>query len=76
MEMLTGMLMEETKKYTAEDEAAADLLIAKVTEETSGMIMDVKKTYKEFKNKGEFYVVTIKIRYKTLDDAKESFLNG
>jgi|GEM_PF-6090055 len=66
--------MEETKKYLINDEEEAELFIqsekARIEEE-GGQVIDYKLTVKETKE-STFVVLTIKARFLTLPEAKES----
>lgn len=74
--MNLGILMEETKKFSASDEQEADLIIEHFENVADGVLLDVKKSLKEVKNKGEYWIVTVKIRHVALDEVKETYFNG
>ena len=74
--MKLGILMEETKKFAASDEQEADFIIQHFEENETGTVLDVKKSLKEVKNKGEYWIVTVKVRHVALDEVKETYFNG
>lgn len=66
------ILMERTEKYMCPDEDYAEKLVESYKEEQGDYILvDWKLTRKETKE-GEYFIVTLKTRYKTLAEAKDS----
>ena len=62
--------MEKTEKFFCKEEDFAEKLIEERKESNEGMLIDYKLTTKELKD-STYYIVTLKIRYKTLTEAKE-----
>ena len=65
------ILMERTEKFMCADEDFAEKLVEeyKANQETFTLV-DWKVTRKETKE-GEYFIVTLKSRYKTLTEAKD-----
>lgn len=63
------ILMEESRKYFFSTEDEAINFLEKMKEETTGMIIDYKISNKETKSEN-YTIMTLKIRYKTLAEAK------
>lgn len=65
------ILMEKTEKYICGAEDYAERLVAKFKDEQSiYLLVDWKISRKETKE-GEYFIVVVKLRYKTLAEAKE-----
>lgn len=64
------LLMEKTEKFFCAEEDFAEKLIEERKESEDGMLIDYKLSVKELKNM-TYYIVTLKTRYKTLEEAKE-----
>lgn len=63
--------MESTYKYFFNTEEEAELFVEKMKKEDEGVVIDYKISNKETKA-AIFTILTIKIRYKTLAEAKDS----
>lgn len=65
------ILMEKTEKYICGAEDYAEALVDKFKrEQTDYTLVDWKISRKETKE-GEYFIVVVKLRYKTLAEAKE-----
>lgn len=65
------ILLDKTEKYFFTDEIKAEDLIEERKKEVEGQLIDYKLSIKETKQ-GTYFIVTLKTRYKTLTEAKES----
>lgn len=63
--------MEKVEKFFILTEQSAEELITKRKESTEGDLIDYKVSEKETKN-GIYYIVTLKTRFKTLQECKDS----
>lgn len=64
------ILMEKTEKYICGAEDYAEALVDKFKREQIYTLVDWKISRKETKE-GEYFIVVVKLRYKTLAEAKE-----
>lgn len=63
--------MDKTEKFFVTDDYEADMLIEEYERNPDATLIDKKVSLKE--NKGMiYYIVTLKLRYKSLSEAKES----
>jgi len=66
------ILMERTEKFMCPDEDFAEKLVESYKEDQGEyLLVDWKLTRKETKD-GEYFIVVLKTRYKTLAEAKDS----
>jgi hypothetical protein len=63
--------MEKTEKFFVTDEFLAESLVEEYKQNQEGMLIDHKVSLKETKET-TYYIVTLKTRYTTLSEAKES----
>lgn len=63
--------MEKQEKFFVTEEVEADLLIEEYKNHEEAMLIDHKVSFKETKE-SDYYIVTLKLRYKTLAEAKET----
>lgn len=68
-----SFLMEKTKKFAVSTEQEVDFFIDKYKNIEEGLLVDHKVSYKDTKD-GDYFIVTIKVRYLTLAEAKEKVL--
>lgn len=64
------ILMEQTEKLFSFDEAEGEMLIEKEKQSTECDLIDYKVSKKSTKD-GEYFIVTLKKRFKTLQECKE-----
>ena len=65
------ILLETTEKFFVTDEFEAESLIEQYKNNQDATLIDHKVSLKENKT-GVYYIVTLKLKYKTLSEAKES----
>lgn len=65
------ILMEKTEKFFVSDEFSAESLVEEYKTSDEGMLIDHKVSFKETKD-STYFIVTLKLRYVTLPEAKES----
>lgn len=69
-----NILMEETFKFMCSSEDTAEKLVESTkNDDSKGLLIDWKLTRKETKD-GEYFIVTLKTRHKTLTEAKEELI--
>ena len=68
------ILMETSTKYLVTDEFLVDSLIEEYKNHAEATLIDHKVSLKETKDSA-YFIVTFKLRYKSLSEAKEEF-NG
>ena len=67
-----NILMERTEKFMCVDEDLAEKLVESYKQDQGEyLLVDWKLTRKETKD-GEYFIVVLKTRYKTLAEAKDS----
>lgn len=65
------ILLETTEKYLVTDEFEVDSMIEEFKQSDVATLVDHKVSLKETKT-DSYYIVSLKMRYKTLSEAKES----
>jgi len=64
-------ILEKTEKFYITEESEVDEIIEEYKEHKDGLLIDHKVSYKETKD-NIYYIVTLKMRYLTLAEAKEA----